>query len=89
MFMMTFSSKYLMTSHQIPDIKVHSHIMSEFAFVFDLCHFLLENANVKCEHHNILRKKPLLKFDANSNADVTPETRPSGLFKASESENFL
>ena len=31
-----------------------SHVVSVFAFFFDLCHHVLENANVKREHHYLL-----------------------------------
>ena len=40
-------------------------------FFFDLCYLVLEDANVKCEHHHLLAKKPFLMFNANANADVS------------------
>ena len=36
--------------------------MSAFAFFFDLCRPVLENANVTCEHHHLLPQKPFLTF---------------------------
>ena len=36
------------------DVKAHSHVTSVFAFFFDLCRPVLENVNVKCEHHHLL-----------------------------------
>ena len=35
-------------------IKAHLHITSAFAFFFNLCSPVLENANFKCEHHHLL-----------------------------------
>ena len=52
-------------------LKVHSYVTSAFVFFFDLCRPLLENANVKCEHHHLSPETPFLKFD--TNADVTCE----------------
>ena len=52
-------------------IKVGLHVTSAFAFSFDICRHILENANVKCEHNHLLLQNPLLTFDANTNADVT------------------
>ena len=54
-------------------LKVHSHVMSMFAFFFDLCLPILEKANVKCKHHHLLRQTPFLNFDVNANADFTCE----------------
>ena len=45
-----------------------------FAFFFDLCRPVLENANVKCEHYHFLERINIfLMFDENANADVTRE----------------
>ena len=35
-------------------VKVHLHVTSAFAYFFDLYHPFLENANVKCEHNQLL-----------------------------------
>ena len=52
-------------------IKAGLHVTSAFAFSFDLCRHILENANVKCKHNHLLLQNPLLMFDTNTNADVT------------------
>ena len=35
-------------------LKPDLHVTSAFAFSFDLCRHVLENANVKCKHHHLL-----------------------------------
>ena len=35
-------------------------VTSACAFSFDLCHHVLENANVKCKHNHLLPKNPFL-----------------------------
>ena len=46
---------------------------SAFAFFFDLCRLILENAHVKCKYHHLLLKNPFLTIDENANADVACE----------------
>ena len=53
--------------------KVHSHITSAFAFFFDLCRPVLENANVSGEHYHFFPWNPLLTFDTNASAGVMCE----------------
>ena len=55
-----------------------------FDFFFDLYHPILENPNVKYEHHHLLPQNPFLKFDANT--DVICE---QGLIYALYSPFFL
>ena len=52
-------------------LKVHSHVFHPFAFFFHLCHPILENVNVKCQHNHLLPWDLFLTSDANANADVT------------------
>ena len=35
-------------------VKVHSHVMSAFAFFFDLCSPALENSNHNYEHKHLI-----------------------------------
>ena len=44
-----------------------------FVFFFDLCRPVLENANVRCEHHHLLPSNPFLMFTKNVKSHVTCE----------------
>ena len=69
-------------------VKAHSHVTITFAFTLDLCCPVLcccpvlENVNVKCEHHHFLRYTPFMMFDENTNAVATCE-------QASDSESTM
>ena len=54
--------------------------MSAYAFFFDLCHPILENANVNYEYHHLLTQTPFPMF----NADVMCE---QGFMKSPASLN--
>ena len=54
-------------------VKAHSHLTIAFAFILDLCCPVLENVNVKCEHHHFLPQTPFMMFDENTNAVATCE----------------
>ena len=47
-------STSLTTVKSVRTVKVHSHLMSAFAIFLDLCHSILEHANVKYEHHHLI-----------------------------------
>ena len=51
-------------------VKPGLHVTSAFAFSFDLCRHILENANVKCKHHHLLLWNPFMMFDTNADADA-------------------
>ena len=50
---------------------INSYATSAFTFIFDLCHPVLENANINCEY-NCSFLCPMA-FDIKTNADVTCE----------------
>ena len=52
-------------------LKVHSHVTSAFAYFFDLCRSVLQNANVKLDHYHFLPWNPFLRFGAKAKIDVT------------------
>ena len=56
-------------------LKPGLHVMSAFAFSFDMCRHVLENANIKCKHHHLLLWNSFMTFDANANVDVTCKQR--------------
>ena len=43
-----------MSLNQPAKFKVLSHVASAFAFFFDLCRKVLENADVNLKHHHLL-----------------------------------
>ena len=67
----TFVIKLTVDYLGISRLILRSFVTSAFAFVFNICRPVLENANVKCEHDHLLPQNPFLTFDAN--ADVTCE----------------
>ena len=57
----------------VPIFKVDSHVTSTLVSLFDLCHPIHENKNIKWEHISLLpyKLKPFLKFNASTDADIT------------------
>ena len=60
--------RVLVATQLVLSFKIHSHLTSAsaFAFSFDLCRPVLENANMMCEHHHLLPETKLVTFHANA-----------------------